>query len=183
MIIAAIIRYPRANRHGKVVCAPSIGIKIKLAFRTPLFPWIVTGIVACLVLITGLWLGGQAMVRSLLAGALSPGTDHLIADLIRQWQLGLGWMIPALSFWALFPPRSRLKAFGVAFGCALLIAIIGSVAAFLQVKSNFHVGHNPDFDTTFSRLSLLMILGQVMTGVPAAWVLSLICLKSHPKHV
>ena len=148
-----------------------------MAFRTPPFPWIVTAIATSLLVVTGLWFGGQMIVRGLFPGALSPGTDHLINDLVRQWVLGLSWIIPSLCLWAIFPPASRLRAFATAFGLALLVAVIGSVAAFVTLKHTYHFDKNQEFDTTFSRLSFLMILGQIAMGAPAAFVLSLIGLK------
>ena len=148
-----------------------------MAFRTPPFPWIVTAIATSLLVMTILWIGGQIILRGLLPNTMNPFTDHMVNDLVRQLGLGLSWIIPSLCMWSIFPPSSRLKGLWIAFGVAILVAMIGLVAAFVTIKHTYHFDQNHDFETTFSRLSVLMILGQVALSLPTAYVLSLIGLK------
>lgn len=131
-------------------------------------------------LITVLWFIGQWILSGLLRSSLSPGADHMVADLTQQWGLALGWMIPTLCLWGLKPPSSRLKGFFIALGFAIGLAVIGSFAAYIRIAHSDIIGKTPDFDATFSRLSLMLILGQVVMCLPASAVLTGLSLRPHP---
>ncbi|MFT4090591.1 MAG: hypothetical protein QM645_07660 [Asticcacaulis sp.] len=138
-----------------------------MPFRTPAFPWIVTGLLGALSLHGLAWFFSRVYAVPL---------AEALHETQRQVMLALFWMVCAIALWSMHPPKSRLTALFHIMACAFVVCFLGSGVAFF----NWMVSQNVAFDgqnlLIFSGYALLMILGQLFLALPSATLLQQIVL-------
>ncbi len=135
-----------------------------LEVRTP--PWMVAGIVVTLCLFGLLWL-----LFSQLVSLDQPASQSRIVMLS-----GLGWMVCAVVWWNMKTPQSRLHAVFTVLLSTLAVALAGTIVRFVGLLFQ-GVLFDKRVLVTFSVLSGVLLVAQVVLAVPAALVLQQVVLR------
>jgi len=154
MIIAAKSR----SRHGKVL----------LQTRKPFVMWCPLALLASGAVHGVLWYLTRAIAAQ---GEIAGG------DSVRQIGLSVFWMVCAAAVWQIKSPRKRLHAVGQVLIAALLIGLLGSVMAFinLTLTQNFELSLNNAL--IFAVVALPMVVSQLIVALPSAVLFQQILLK------
>lgn len=137
-----------------------------LEIRRPETTWMLTGVLVTLCFHGVLWW--------LFSGLVS------LNEPVRQSRQvmisALFWMIGTLAWWKYRLPQSRLHAVFSVLGCVLLVALVGTVFAFLALVFR-GVIFDRQVTTTFSLLSGVLLVAQLILAVPSAVVLQALVLR------
>jgi hypothetical protein len=139
-----------------------------LSYRQPELRWMVIAGVAALCLHGLCWFGVRVLW----------GDAHAIDETQRQVMLALFWMVCTLIAWKLSPPPSRLHATLGVLMYALLLILLGSVAALIKLAFIDRMALDAPLLKSFSLLSLTMVLTYMCLAVPSAILLQAMALKT-----
>lgn len=142
-----------------------------LTSRQPALPWIVTAITAALGVHGVVWFLFQS-----LSGGQSPGLSAL-----GQMGLALGWMVPIVCLWLIYPPKRRRIALGMCLACVAFIGTLGSLTAYLREILSHNIPSGIEFFSSFSAISLGLVLGQIFLALPSSLVLQYIYFQPRPR--
>ncbi|MDI7776051.1 hypothetical protein [Asticcacaulis sp. EMRT-3] len=137
-----------------------------LHLRQPETPWLIAATAAALCLHGALW-----FVARTLAGDAAAG-----GEACRQMVPALGWLICALVVWKVFAPSSRLHAVFSAWGCTLAVVVLGSLAALIRLVLLQGYAPSHELLSSFSMLSLMLVLAQLIMALPSILLLQGIAL-------
>lgn len=135
--------------------------------RAPEFRWMLTAVAVALCVHGVCWF----LVRSL------TGDADALVETQRQMWLALGWMVCVLILWKMSPPPSRLHAVMGGLTCSLVLALLGSVAAFLKLVLVEHAVVDGKLVSSFLMLGGLLVVAQVALSLPSAIALQAVALK------
>ncbi len=144
-------------------------LRLPLDLRTPNLTWILVGVVVTLGLFGLLW-----FLFSHLVSLDQPDSQSRVVMLS-----GLGWMVFAIAWWKMKTPQSRLHAVFTVLLSTLAVALAGTVVRFIGLLFQ-GVLFDRRVLVTFSLLSGVLLVAQVVLAVPAAVVLQQIVLRRVP---
>lgn len=142
----------------------------RLRLRDPVLPWALTAVVVSLSLHALVWIAARMLVQVDL--------DLAFEETRIQFGLALSWLIASLAFWSLFPPQNRVSAFLSSLFCVVLLALLGSLIAYVRVHLSEGLELNIANILVFSFYSLLMLLAQALLAIPALLSLQALSLTS-----
>ncbi len=137
-----------------------------LEIRRPETTWMLTGVLVTLCLHGLLWWVFSGIVS--LNEPVRQSRQVMISALF--------WMIGALAWWKYRLPQSRLHAVMSVLGCVLLVAIVGTVFAFLALVFR-GVVFDHQVTTTFSLLGGVLLIAQLILALPSSLVLQGLVLR------
>jgi len=137
-----------------------------LEFRTPNITWMLSGVAVTLGLFGLLW-----FLFSHLVSLEQPVNQSRIVMIS-----GLGWMVCAVVWWKMKTPQSRLHAVFTVLLSTLAVALAGTVVRFIGLLFQ-GVLFDHRVLVTFSLLSGVLLVAQVVLAVPAAVVMQQIVLR------
>ena len=137
-----------------------------LEFRTPAFGWMLGGIVATLCLFGLLWL-----VFSSIVSLEQPASQSRIVMVS-----GLGWIVCAIVWWHMKTPQSRLHAVVTVLLTALAVGLAGTIVRFVGLLFQ-GVLFDHRVLVTFSLLSAVLLVAQLMLAVPSAILMQQLVLR------
>ncbi len=137
-----------------------------LELRSPTFTWMGVGIVVTLGLFGLLW-----FLFSQLVSLEQPVNQSRIVMVS-----GLGWMVCAIVWWNMKAPQSRLHAVFTVLLSTLAVALAGTVVRFIGLLFQ-GVLFDHQVLVTFSLLSGVLLVAQVVLAVPAAVVMQQVVLR------
>lgn len=140
---------------------------VSLRFRSPAFPWIVTGLIGALALHALVWF---------LTRAFALAWPEALQETLRQALLAVFWMVCPIALWSMQLPKSRLSALLHIMTCAFVVCLLGSAVAFVNWMVSENIGFHTDNLLPFSAYALLMMLGQLSLAMPSAALLQQVLL-------
>ena len=137
-----------------------------LELRRPNSTWILGGVLATLCLFGVLW-----FLFSHLVSLEQPVNQSRIVMIS-----GLGWMVFAIVWWKMRPPQSRLHAMFAVLLSTLAVALAGTAFRFASLLFQ-GVLFDRRVLVTFSLLSVVLLLAQLVLAVPSALLMQQVVLR------